>query len=364
MKRSERFAFYLSAVAVVGVLQAPLLTSNAAAAPAKAPAKAAPKATPKPAPKATPAPAPVAPAATQPTGAVAAEINNEKIMVADVERILTSMKEREPSLNVNTQDARATLATLRQTILDNLITHRLLYQEARARNINPSASDVDAAVLDFKNSFRTEADFNKAMANEGKSPQDVRRMIMEEMAVRKLTEQLSADVKVTDADLQKFYDQNTAHFVEPEKVRARHILVAVKPGTSNTEREKLRKKAADFLKKAQGGTDFAKLAFDNSDDVATKENGGDSNFFSREEMVKPFADAAFTTDPGKIHPKVVETIFGYHVIKVEDKRAPRTMTLTELKPILHPLVLRSKIQDKIDQQIEILRAQATIKKNI
>lgn len=362
MKRSERFASYISVVAVAGALQAPLL-SNALAAPAKAPAKAA-----KPAP-ATPARStPAQPAAPDqpdaPTGAVAAEVNNEKVMMSDVDRILNSMKAREPALAANTAEAKETLATLRQTILDNLITHRLLYQEAKARNISPTAKEVEDALIDFKNSLGSETQFNQAMAREGKSPQDVKRMITEEIAIRKLTEQLTADVKVTDDDLQKFYDQNTAYFVEPEKVRARHILIAVKPGTSPTEREKLRNKAKELLAKALRGADFAKLAFDNSEDPATREDGGDSDFFTREEMVKPFADAAFSTEKGKVYRQVVETKFGFHIIKVEDKKAARTMTLVELKSVLHPLVLKSKIQDKIDQQIDVLRAQATIKKNI
>src|SRR5687767_908253 len=142
MKRSDQFAFYLSAVAVAGVLQAPLLLSHAMAAPAKAPAKQPAKTTPaKPAP--APGPAKAAPTLVQPgvpaqpvvsvqpaaTGAVAAEVNNDKIMMADVDRVLNSMKARQPALAIDTAEAKSTLATLRQTILENMITHRLLYQE-------------------------------------------------------------------------------------------------------------------------------------------------------------------------------------------------------------------------------------------
>ena len=374
MKRSERFAFYISAIAVAGVLQAPLVVSRATAAPAKAPAKAPTNPAPAKAPATVaPAKAPTAPPRTGPievavqpvvAGPVAAEVNNDKVMVADVDRILNSMKEREPSLAIDTEEARATLVTLRQTILDNMITHRLLYQEAQARKIGPTTKEVDDALLDFKNSFRTEAEFNQAMAREGKSAQDVRRMIIEEMSIRKLTHSLTADIKVDDADMQKYYEKNKDDFQVPETVRARHILVLLKPGISATERANLQKRANDLLKKAQGNADFVKLAFDNSDDLGTKRNGGDLNYFAREEMVPPFAEAAFATAPGKVHPKVVESEFGFHIIKVEDKKPSRIMALSELKVVLQPLVLKSKIQDKIDQQIEALRAQATIKKNI
>jgi len=377
VKRREQFALYLSTLAIAG-----LLGSSALAQTRSQPKAAKPVATPAPV-RPTPAAQPAAPvkvaAPAQPavvaepvtpiplprqTGPVAADVNADKVMVADVDRILTSMKSREPSLAIDSAEAKATLATLRQTILENLITHRIMYQEAVRLKIGPTAAEVDATFIDFKNNFRTEEEFNKAMQRDGKTALDMRRMIIEEMSIRMLTEHWTAGTVVKEADIEKYYNENTAQFLVPESVRARHILVKVDKNTSPTEKARLKKRATDLLAKAQGRNDFATLAKENSDDRGSKENGGDLSFFTREEMVKPFSDAAFSTPAKTVHGKVVESAFGFHIIKVEEVKAARTMAFVELKSALAPLVLKLLIQDKIEQQIEALRTRATIKKYI
>ena len=124
-----------------------------------------------------------------------------------------------------------------------------------------------------------------------------------------------------DADIQKFYEDNLKTlFTHPEQVRAQHILIATGPDADAQQKAAAKAKAEDILKKLKAGGDFSKLAAQFSDDPGTRDKGGDLGYFSRGEMVKPFEDAAFQMKPGQM--QIVESQFGYHIIRVEDIKLP------------------------------------------
>ena len=104
-------------------------------------------------------------------------------------------------------------------------------------------------------------------------------------------------------------------------VKARHILIRVAPESSQEDKKKAWRKQKDILKRIQGGEEFEKLANEFSDDQGTKSKGGDLGFFPRGRMVKTFEDAVFALKPGEVS-NVVETQFGYHIIKVDDHKEP------------------------------------------
>jgi peptidyl-prolyl cis-trans isomerase D len=142
-------------------------------------------------------------------------------------------------------------------------------------------------------------------------------------------EHFAADVKPTDEDIQAYYDAHTNQFEQPEEVRARHILIRLAPGASPADRDAAHKRAEEILQKAKAGADFAELAKQNSDDV-TAADGGDLGFFARGKMTPAFEAAAFALSPGQIS-DVVETPFGFHIIKVEEKHEAHTATLDEVR---------------------------------
>ncbi|MBV8060043.1 MAG: peptidylprolyl isomerase [Alphaproteobacteria bacterium] len=125
--------------------------------------------------------------------------------------------------------------------------------------------------------------------------------------------------KITDAKIKARYDELSTKFKPQEEVRARHILV-------KTEDE-----ATAIIKQLKDGADFAKLAEEKSEDKSSAKQGGDLNYFPHDAMVKPFADAAFGMKVGEVSDKPVKTEFGYHVIKVEDKRKSSAPPLDEVK---------------------------------
>lgn len=133
-----------------------------------------------------------------------------------------------------------------------------------------------------------------------------------------------------EADIQKFYTDNLKTlFTHTEQVRARHILIATGPEASAQEKAVAKAKAEDILQKLKAGADFGKLAAQDSDDPGTRDKGGDVGYFGRGEMVKPFEDAAFQLKPGQR--AIVESHFGYHVIQVEDIKAPHVDSIDEAR---------------------------------
>lgn len=137
--------------------------------------------------------------------------------------------------------------------------------------------------------------------------------------------------KITDATIKKQYDELASKFKPEDEVRARHILIAVKPDAKPADIEKAENEANDIIKQLKDGADFAKLAEEKSTDTGSAKNGGDLGYFAHNAMVKPFADAAFAMKPGEVSDKPIKTEFGYHIIKVEDKRKSAPPPLAEVK---------------------------------
>lgn len=177
----------------------------------------------------------------------------------------------------------------------------------------------------------------------------------------KLVEKKFPDqIKVTDEEVKERYEKNfETAYKEEAKVRASHILFMTKD-KSDAEKAEAKKKAAEILIEAKKpGADFAALAKQHSE-CGSKDQGGDLNFFPRNNaMVEPFAAAAFAMKPGEIS-DVVETEFGYHIIKVTERREASTTSLEEAKDAIREQVRREKIGTEMQKYTAELRKDAKI----
>lgn len=141
-------------------------------------------------------------------------------------------------------------------------------------------------------------------------------------------------IKLNEADVRSYYEQNTARLSGPEERRASHILIAVAKDAPAAERQKARERAQQLLAEARKAPErFAELARKNSQDPGSAAKGGDLDFFARGAMVKPFEDAVFAMKKGDIS-DVVESDFGFHIIKLTDIKAPKQKSFAELRPSL------------------------------
>jgi len=142
---------------------------------------------------------------------------------------------------------------------------------------------------------------------------------------------LAAKYTPPDKEIQDYYNRYAdTRFKHTEQVHARHILIMVEAGATDKEKAAAKAKALDVLKQAQAGADFTKLAAKYSDDPSNKLQGGDLGTFGRGQMIKPFEDAAFAMKPGQI--TMVETHYGFHVVKLDAYQPAHSDTLAEAKP--------------------------------
>jgi peptidyl-prolyl cis-trans isomerase D len=137
------------------------------------------------------------------------------------------------------------------------------------------------------------------------------------------------EIDISNETVEKYYTDNRTLYVQPQQVRARHILIRLPKDADAETAEQLREKIDSLLEKAKSGEDFAGLAEANSED-STASRGGDLGFFERGAMVKEFEEAAFGLEPGEISP-VIETRFGYHIIKLEEKQEEQIKKLDEVR---------------------------------
>jgi peptidyl-prolyl cis-trans isomerase C len=176
----------------------------------------------------------------------------------------------------------------------------------------------------------------------------------------------NSDKLVSDADIEQYYRSNQSQF---EQVRARHILIRAEADQEDSagaeaekkraaKREEARKKAESLLARIRAGEDFAKLASEFSEDPGSKSKGGDLDYFSRGQMVPEFEAAAFALKPGEVS-QLVETQFGFHIIKVEDRRIAPLDQSTRQQIVA--ALKQKKFQEQLDQIVA--RAKVEIDEN-
>ena len=150
--------------------------------------------------------------------------------------------------------------------------------------------------------------------------------------------------------MKSYYDSHQEEFKTPEMVRARHILIRVSPSSTDQEKKKAREKAEEILAKIKKGEDFEKLATQFSEDPGSKQRGGDLGFFPRGRMVKSFEDAAFSLKPGEVS-GIVETQFGFHIIKLEEKKEAGVEPFETAREKIRQKLLQEKMKTEVAEFI-------------
>ena len=159
-------------------------------------------------------------------------------------------------------------------------------------------------------------------------------------------------ITVNDADIKTYFDQNAQRLAGQEERRASHILIASPKTASAADRQKAKAKADDLLEQIKKSPDsFADLAKKNSQDPGSAANGGDLDFFAKGAMVKPFEDAAFSMKKGDTS-AVVESEFGYHIIRVTDIKVAKQRSFEEMKPEIETELKKQQAQRKFAETAE------------
>ncbi len=318
--------------------------------------------------KSTPAPAPVpsAPAAPPKEDKVVATVNGTNIMESQIQSRIDG--EYKPMLAKDAAQSPELAAQkekmLRQALTNSLIVECLLNEEARKAKIEVTDAELTAELtkgLAAMNPPMTLEQYQKIVEAQGGNFEAAKRGDMRKLLYSRLFEaKFGGTIAVTEADAKKYYDENIQEFQVPEQVRASHILI--RPADPNTDpnqaKAQAKAKAEEVLKKVKDGGDFAALAKENSD-CPSKALGGDLGLFPRDRMVKPFADAAFAMKVGEIS-NLVETQFGYHIIKVTEHQDPNQITFDKAKANIINQLTRQKKTEVARKYVDSLRQSAKI----
>ncbi|MDJ0780544.1 MAG: peptidylprolyl isomerase [Desulfosarcinaceae bacterium] len=292
-----------------------------------------------------------------PEGVKVATVNGVAITQSAFDRELNLFQRRiRRSLDSLTSDQ---MAQVQDSILNDLINRELLFQESGKQKIEVPDEMVQKEFDRIKGRYQDPKQFQTVMEQMQMTEAGLKEQIHRKTAVQKLINQEVGDkIELTEAEAKTVYEQNPDDFKQMAQVRARHILVKVAADADEATKSSAREKLAAVQTQAQQGADFAELAKTHSEGPSNV-RGGDLGFFGRGQMVKPFEEAAFALEPGKIS-DIVETRFGYHLIKVEEKKAEQALSFEEVKGKLMEKLKRSKIEQQMMTYLLSLRKAAKI----
>ncbi len=247
-----------------------------------------------------------------------------------------------------------------QRVLSDMVDGELLYQSVEKKGLTPTAQEIDAEVEAQKGRFGGDLELGKALETQGLTLDDLRLELKKEIGIQKLIEsEFVPAVTVSAEEKRKFYDENPAQMQRPEQFRVAHILILVPDGATPEAKEEARKKAGGIRSMLDAGQDFAELARKNSEDPGSKDSGGELPWMSPGQTVPPFEAAALALAPGQLSP-VVETDFGFHIIKLHEKRSAGMMTYEEVEVRIDEFLKRKSLQQKIEAEIQTLKSQAKV----
>ena len=245
-------------------------------------------------------------------------------------------------------------------VLDQIVGYKLLLQESKARKVAIPDADVEARIGEIRKQFPSEDVFMQMLIQRKMTLEQIRNDARQDMAIAKLIEtEIAAKAAVKPEQIQDFYAKNPDQFKQDERVRASHILIAFPEKADAAAKAQAKTKADQVLKDVKAGKDFAALAKQHSQDPGSAVNGGDLGFFQKGQMVGPFNDVAFTLAPGAVS-DVVETQFGYHIIKVAEKQPSRTVPLEEVRPQVEQYLQNQNREQETEAFVKSLRSKGKV----
>lgn len=253
------------------------------------------------------------------------------------------------------------LSEVKKKALENLIERELLYQESQKREVKVDPAALGQQLDGLKKRFPNEEDFLKSLNKMGLTEASLKSEFRRALAVQQLIEdEIVQKVTVPEKDVQAYYDKNQKLFKQPERVRASHILISVDSKASKAKKAEAREKIDKIQAKLKKGEDFSALAKEFSQ-CPSSAKGGDLGYFAKGQMVKPFEEAAFALKPGEVS-NVVETRFGYHLIKLVDKKPAATLSYQDAKGRIEQQIKRQKVNDEVGQYVAQLKDKAKIER--
>jgi peptidyl-prolyl cis-trans isomerase C len=315
---------------------------------------------------------------------VIVKVNKENIMKSEFDKLYNTAIEQMKQLS-SKEISKEEDELLKQKVLDQLIAQKLLLQEAKKRNIKVTKRELEDGIKTVKSRFPSDQMFLQELKKENLTEKQFEKQIEEQIMVLKLTEEVVKKnmVKPTENDARELFNKIVklidkkdvklqgdeqdelkllAQLVQryfDEQVRVRHILIRVDPNASQKEKEEAKKKIMEIKSRIDKGEDFTTLAQKFSEDPGSKDRGGDLGFIAKGDTVEEFEKAAFSLKEGQVS-DIVETKYGYHIIKVIERKPKRTPDFEQIKEDLIQFLARKNAEKSYDEFVESLKKKADI----
>jgi peptidyl-prolyl cis-trans isomerase C len=288
-----------------------------------------------------------------------AKVNGTSITASDIEKEVTNIVAQYQG-QMPPEQIESMMPNIKKQALETQINKIILVAEADAQSIQPTPEQVKEELDSVISRFPSETAFEEQLVKVGIPKTQIEDGIEQQIKINMLIGQSIAkeDITVTEDELTTFYQENPESFQAPEQVQAAHILFKFEENAPQSLKDQKRLEMAGILGRIEKGSDFGEMAKAHSD-CPSKEQGGDLGLFERGKMVKPFEDAAFNLNAGELS-DIVESPFGYHLIKVLDKKEPETIQLEAVKDKLTDHLRQRKEQDQFIAYVDQLRAGAEI----
>ena len=292
---------------------------------------------------------------------IVAVIGDEIIMLSELKKQLNSqMMVRKLGMD----SPRDVLLALRDEVIQGMVDDLLLLEKARRDSIKVDMQQVDIelknSIYSFNKQFGTESEAQKALEEYGLTQLQFRNMyrdlIINNYLKTSMLMEMQRHISVTPQDIEAWFVAHKDSLpAVPERFKFSHILLY--PKVAEERKQKAREKIQGILDRVHNGEDFAELARQYSEDPGNAENGGDLDYFERDEFDKDFSAAAFALHEGEVS-DVVETVYGYHIIKVEDIRSNEIRA----RHILISLIPDEKDGEPIIEKLKEIRNQIVTNK--
>lgn len=293
----------------------------------------------------------VSAAVSESVAKVIAKVNGIEISSTDLDREISRAQKAMPP-ETSAQE-------LRESALNQLIDRQLLRQYAEAEKITVNQDQVNERLGSIKGNFPSLEELAAALAQDGLTLESLTQAIEESMLIQNMIDvKVAGSIKVDEAEVKKFYDENPTYFVSPDQVHARHILMKLEATSTDEEKTKAREELALVKKELAAGKSFEELAKVHSQGPSAP-TGGDLGFFGKGQMVPAFEEVAFALEVGAVS-DVVETQFGYHLIFVEDKKEGGTQAMAEVSDKIKSFLSRNSIGQAVESLLKDLKAKAKI----
>lgn len=235
-----------------------------------------------------------------------------------------------------------------EEVLEALILEKMLEMEVKANNIEITEKEIDAEYAKMAEAYGGVEGLKNTLQMYGYTEDSIRKNLRLNLSIEKLMEPL---ITVSDEEIASYFAENKEDFDVSEQVKASHILVATI------------EEADEVLSKLNSGESFEVLAKEFSLDTSNAGNGGDLGYFGKGVMVQPFEDVAFRLAVGEVS-EPVETTFGYHIIKIFDKKAAEKATLEGAKETITEVLKETKMTEAYQTWYSGVKGKYTVKNNL